>query len=107
MKKQIILTTTSDEFIPDNIDERLATEICDYIEDKIIERFSRAGRMIDVDFDDFNWGGNRMTADVIVYINGEPRRQGTFDFTAYDSYWDESDYDEHIHRAAINFVDSL
>ena len=106
MKKYV--KGSADGYVPGNVDEDLVMQVCDVIEERIHERFDRPGRMIDVDFEDEAFGGHRMEIYVTVYVNGAMKCDNkVFAFEAYDNYWDSSDFDEHLNRAIIQFVDSL
>jgi len=89
--------------------EEVVDNILDELSDKIRDYYRRPGRMIDVDFDEVEWydDPNSLRVLIIVYVNGEMKRDGYFQFTAYDEYYDDRDFDAHVYQAIHNFIKNL
>lgn len=107
MKRVIKSNVNSDEFVPEMSWDFVESAILPQLKSKVIERFGRRYKGIDVDLDDVALEGNRMQAEVIVYNNGNEKNRGTFSFVAWDSYWDEDDFNSHLAQKLNSFVSSL
>lgn len=107
MKRVIKSNVNSDEFVPEMSWDFVENAILPQLKSKVIERFGRRYKGIAVDLDDIAFEGNRVQAEVIVYNNGNEKNHGTFSFVAWDSYWDEGDFNSHLAQKINSFVSSL
>lgn len=107
MKRVIKATTNSDEFVPEMSWDFVEDTILPQLKNKVIEKFGRRYKSIQVDLDDIAFEGKRMQAEVIVYNNGQEKNRGMFTFSAWDGYWDEADFTSHLSQKISSFVNSL
>lgn len=117
MKRQIKSTTkkgdadfwnTNEEFVPEPFTfDFLEDEVIPAIKNKIREIYGRRFKSMSIDTDDLAIGGKTgrsFRVVVMIYNNDQLKKKGTFQFSCYSDYWDESDFKAHLNQSIHEFV---
>lgn len=107
MKRVINSSFNSEEFIPEMTLDFVNNSILVPLKDKVLNKLYRRYRGIKVDLDDVVLDNNTLRVDVVVYNNKVEKKRSTFKFTAWDSYWDETDFKSHLTQKLNSFVDAI
>lgn len=96
-----------EEYTPPAFDEDLVEEIIESVKDKITSKYGRRWHDIQIDIDNDQYSDNRVYFKVYVYDGDKLKLHGYFDFTQYDSYFDEKDYIQHRDVSISDFVNEI
>lgn len=105
MKVRIL--ASDDMFIPESFDDTDVEDIIETIRQKVLDKYGRRFKKIAIDIDDVSWSDTRFRCEVSIFNGNRLVSQKYFDFTQYDDYFDESDYNSHLSREIISFVGNL
>ena len=94
------------DYIPHDIADDI-DDIIDSLKEEIENKFGRRYKNLQVDIEGKRLDDHTFEADVLIYNNGKVIREAHFSFAAYDSYFDETDYIQHINTRIHNFVSNL
>lgn len=99
---------TNEQFIPEVFTfDFLENEVIPALKNKINEIYGRRFKNMSVDIDDVAIGGKTGRAFrmiVMIYNNGQLKKQGTFQFACYSDYWEEADFKQHLNLSIHEFV---
>lgn len=94
-------------FVFDITDEFIESYIVPKVKEKLIEKFGKRFKKISVDTDNIRFNKSKVMIDVDIYNNGQHKTGGEFSFTRYTSYFDESDFYQHLNTSISEFVSYL
>lgn len=112
MKRRIISSSTNDSSWDMNYKPNITSSFIDEyvmpkLRDAINAKYGRRYKNLSIDFDDDRWSSGRIKLVVMPYNNGKLLSTGEFDFLAYNEYYDEDDFKQHVDRVIREFVSDL
>lgn len=102
-----ILEVDEDEFVPEAFDDAFVNTVVKQLKRLIYDRYKRRFKNISIDADDIAWRGTSMQVLITLWNGDKHIVDSYFKFHAHDDYWEESDFEEHLNRSMIDFVDTL
>lgn len=94
-------------FVFDITDEFIESYIVPKVKSKITERFGKRFKTISIDSDNVRFNKSKVLIEFDVYNNNQHKTGGEFSFTRYNSYFDESDFYQHLNTSISEFVSYL
>lgn len=106
--KRVIRASWDDmfTFTPGDIEPQV-DDIIEELISRVREKYGRRFKKLQLDIDDIRWGKHSLKAQVTLYNGDRLISDSEFSFAAYDEYFDEDDYNQHITRTIVEFVDNL
>lgn len=103
--KRVIRAAFEEEYIP-NLQQDQYTYL-ELLNDAIYERIGRRLKKLKVVFNPVEVTPNEMYVGIELQDKGDPVYETSFKFTAYDSYYDEVEFQSHVMRSIKTYVDKL
>ena len=95
-----------EEFVPE-ITKEYGNEIIDTVVEEVTDCIRARYRNASVESKDAVIKPNEIHAVIIIWNKNTELRRMSFDFNAYDEYFDEKDYFSHINRTIRKFVSAI
>lgn len=93
------------DYLPDvSVD---ADDIVSSLTEELEAKFQRRYKNLQVDIHDTQSDNHSFATNVTLYNNGKLICEGPFSFKAYDSYFDSTDYIQHLNTSIYRFVSNL
>lgn len=84
-----------------------ADDIVSSLTEEIEAKFQRRYKNLQIDIHDEQSDDAAFEANITLYNNGKLICEGHFSFKAYDSYFDSTDYIQHLNTSIYKFVANL
>ena len=95
------------EFTFDLSDDFIEQSVIPKLREAITDKYGRRFKNIGIDFDDVRFNEARVDIQVDVYNKDVHKGGAEFRFIRYTSYFDESDFYQHLNTTISQFVSNL